>query len=40
VLHVFQKKSNSGRKTPLPDMHTIRSRLKDAEIDHAKRFKG
>ena len=38
VLHVFQKKSNSGRKTPLPDMQTIRSRHKDAENDYAKRF--
>jgi phage-related protein len=31
VLHVFQKKSKSGRATPKPDMDIIRERLKVAE---------
>ena len=30
VLHVFQKKSKSGRSTPRPDMEIIRERLKVA----------
>lgn len=30
VLHVFQKKSKSGIKTPKPDMHVIEERLKNA----------
>ena len=28
VLHVFQKKSKSGRATPKPDVNLIRERLK------------
>jgi len=31
VLHVFQKKSRSGRATPKKDMELIRERLKAAE---------
>lgn len=31
VLHVFQKKSNSGIATPKPDVEKIRERLKMAE---------
>lgn len=37
VLHAFQKKSKSGGKTPTEDMDLIRSRLKLAEADDAKR---
>lgn len=36
VLHVFQKKSKSGRKTPPGDIEKIEKRLKDAEKDHAE----
>lgn len=35
VLHCFQKKSTEGIKTPKVDMDLIRSRLSDAERDHA-----
>jgi phage-related protein len=31
VLHVFQKKSKTGRETPHRDIELIRRRLKDAE---------
>jgi phage-related protein len=31
VLHVFQKKSKTGRETPWRDMELIRQRLHDAE---------
>jgi phage-related protein len=31
VLHVFQKKSKTGRETPRRDMELIRRRLRDAE---------
>ena len=37
VLHVFQKKSKHGIKTPPQDIQLIRKRLKLAEVDHAKR---
>lgn len=30
VLHCFQKKSKTGKKTPPKDMNLIRQRLKDA----------
>lgn len=36
VLHVFQKKSTSGRKTPDYVIELIRSRLKLAETEHAE----
>jgi len=36
VLHVFQKKSKTGIKTPRPEMEPIRSRLKRAEEEHAR----
>lgn len=36
VLHVFQKKSKSGIKTPKPEMDLIKSRLKKAEEEHAR----
>jgi phage-related protein len=39
VLHVFKKKSKQGIKTPQTDVDLIRRRLKDAEQDHAQRFK-
>lgn len=35
VLHCFQKKSHSGIETPKPDMDLIKSRLQDAQADHA-----
>ncbi len=35
VLHTFKKKSKSGIKTPMPDINTIRARLKQA-MDLAK----
>ena len=35
VLHVFQKKSKSGVKTPTPDLNKIKLRLKEAERLHA-----
>ena len=35
VLHVFQKKSKAGIKTPKPEIELIRSRLKRAEEEHA-----
>jgi phage-related protein len=31
ILHAFQKKSKSGKKTPKQDMDLIRSRLRLAE---------
>ncbi len=34
VLHVFQKKSKAGIKTPKPEIELIRSRLKRAEEEH------
>lgn len=39
VLHAFKKKSKRSRKTPLGDIDLIRRRLKDAELDHAARFR-
>jgi phage-related protein len=35
VLHVFQKKSKSGIKTPVADIEKIRARLKIAEEHYA-----
>jgi phage-related protein len=39
VLHAFKKKSKHGIKTPQSDVDLIKRRLKDAEHDHAQRFK-
>jgi len=39
VLHAFKKKSKRGIKTPKTDLELIKSRLKDAEFDHAGRFR-
>jgi phage-related protein len=39
VLHVFKKKSKRGSKTPSGDIALIKRRLRDAERDHADRFK-
>jgi len=39
VLHAFKKKSKRGRETPRPDVELIKRRLRDAEFDHAERFK-
>ncbi|MFT3880864.1 MAG: type II toxin-antitoxin system RelE/ParE family toxin [Gemmatales bacterium] len=36
VLHAFQKKSKTGKKTPLHEIDLIRQRLKRAEIAHAE----
>jgi phage-related protein len=36
VLHVFQKKSKSGIKTPKPEIELIKSRLKRAEEEHLR----
>ena len=36
VLHVFQKKSKSGIKTPKPEIELIKSRLKRADEEHAR----
>jgi phage-related protein len=39
VLHAFKKKSKQGIKTPKTDIDLIKSRLKNAEQDYAKRVK-
>lgn len=39
VLRCFKKKSKSGIKTPLADVELVRRRLRDAEIDHARRMR-
>lgn len=36
VLHVFQKKSKTGIKTPAEELDKIRVRLKEAERDYAE----
>ena len=40
VLHVFQKKSKAGIKTPKFEIDLIRSRLKRAEEEHARWLQG
>ena len=40
ALHVFQKKSKEGTKTPRAEMELIRKRLKDAETDYRSRKRG
>ena len=37
VLHVFQKKSASERKTQLHEVERIKARLKEASVDYAER---
>ncbi len=37
VLHVFQKKSKTGIKTPLSEIDLIRQRLAEAERDSRER---
>ncbi len=37
VLHAFQKKSKSGRKTPAEEIEKVKARLKEAEKHHAAR---
>ena len=39
VLHIFQKKSKSGIKTPQAEVDKVRKRLKDAERHYAETFK-
>jgi phage-related protein len=34
VLHVFQKKSKSGVKTPKKDLDLVKLRIKAAQLDH------
>lgn len=36
VLHAFQKKSKSGRKTPKEEIEKVKARLKEAEKHHAE----
>ena len=36
VLHVFQKKSKSGIKTPSEEIDKVKARLKEAEADYAE----
>ncbi len=36
VLHVFQKKSKTGSKTPKEETDKVKARLKEAEADYAK----
>lgn len=38
VLHVFQKKSKHGIKTPQQDIELIKSRLKQAQVIYKERF--
>lgn len=38
VLHVFQKKSKGGIKTPLLDIHKVQQRLKVAEKHYEETF--
>ena len=37
VLHVFQKKSKHGARTPQADIDLVRKRLREAEEDYAQR---
>ena len=39
ALHVFQKKSRSGIKTPKSEIELIKARLKRAEEEHARWLK-
>jgi Phage-related protein len=39
VLHAFKKKSKRGSETPKRDIELIRRRLRDAEADHAERYR-
>jgi phage-related protein len=36
VLHVFQKKSKSGIKTPAEEIENVRTRLREAEKDYGR----
>jgi len=38
VLHAFQKKSHSGKKTPLSDVRLVQIRLKAAKNDYEARY--
>lgn len=40
VLHCFKKKSKSGIKTPQTEIELIKRRLRDAEVDYARRQTG
>lgn len=40
VLHASKKKSNTGSKTPKPDMDLIKRRLKAAQTDHKQNYGG
>ena len=40
VLHVFKKKSSSGRSTPRPDKNVLRARLQLAERHYRSHYGG
>lgn len=40
VLHIFKKKSKTGRKTPKSDIDLIRQRLREAAQDYAEQYEG
>ncbi|MCZ7646110.1 MAG: type II toxin-antitoxin system RelE/ParE family toxin [Planctomycetota bacterium] len=40
VLHVFQKKSKRGIKTPKGEIDLVKRRLRDATEDHERRYGG
>jgi phage-related protein len=40
VLHAFQKKAKTGRKTPAQEMDLVRRRLRVAEEDYKRLTKG
>jgi phage-related protein len=40
VLHAFQRKSKTGRKTPKADIDLVRERLRDAEKIAFERSEG
>ena len=40
VLHAFQKKAKTGRKTPAQEIDLVRRRLRVAEEDYKRLTKG
>jgi phage-related protein len=40
VLHAFQKKAKTGRKTPAQEIELVRRRLRVAEEDYERLTKG
>lgn len=39
VLHIFKKKSSSGKATPRPDKETLLGRLRAAEAHHDEHYR-